>query len=231
MKKIVEIWVFVILHSVSKINVAKGFHLISKIWKVHNPIVLYKLNSLQQSKKDNDDSFNDETPQRKANRRPVRQTPGYWQNISNVENELRLFWSSMNVPISESDPPPIPNEALLNYFNRHDLRYGIYTQGGREIVSKMLNGARIMPGKWMEAVETSPELKKLLNSDNPKSNGLSKDLPPMPLQVKRRIEENRSKVNHDGTDPIERYYDQRWAHRSGRKPKGYWTKELAISEL
>lgn len=194
---------------------------------------------------DDDDGYfgDEESTKRRIPGRNTRRPPGYWTEISNIETELREFWISVNVHVRDSDPPPIPNEALLNHFNRHDLRYGIYSHGGREIISEVLNGARIMPGKWSVAVQQSPELKQLLSPGNPKSDGLSKEIPPMPFQVRKRIEANLNLNGNGGNgeinsielseedDPIKLYYENRWSHRNGRKPKGHWTKELVLADL
>jgi len=158
------------------------------------------------------------------NKRPGRKPRGYWLDLSNVESELRLFWSDINVNINVSEPPPIPNEALLIHFDRHDLRHGIYSQGGKKIVAQILGGSRIMPGKWKDAVRTSPELIQLLDESNPKKEGLSKNIPPMPSQIKKKIEKTKKENFH-------LYYKNRWSHRSGRKPKGHWSEEQVLSEL
>jgi len=64
------------------------------------------------------------------------------------------------VNIPSYQPPPVPSEHLLNYFNRNDLRWGIAQMGGRVNVSYLL-GAKIIPGKWKEAIELE-EVKQLL---------------------------------------------------------------------
>lgn len=53
--------------------------------------------------------------------------------------------------INPDRPPTIPSEYLLNFFNRNDLRWGIAQMGGRENVSYLLGGARVIPGKWKYA--------------------------------------------------------------------------------
>jgi hypothetical protein len=109
----------------------------------------------------------------------------FWADINNIENELRFFWSSVNVNISATEPPPIPNEALLNHFERHDLRYAIAKKGKKNI-SEELGGAILIPGKWSDAIRYE-EVKCLLSSDNPAGKGLSKDLPPIPPHKKRKL--------------------------------------------
>ena len=130
----------------------------------------------------------------------IRKKPGstrrpkhYWMDIGNVDRELREFWDSVNVTIDDKEPPPIPNETLLNYFKRYNLRGAIVVNGGRDNVSLLLGGARVMPGKWKDAVETSPELQQLLDLSSKKrgSGGnpafvFSPDVPPLsPQQFKK----------------------------------------------
>ena len=110
----------------------------------------------------------------------------FWADINNIEKELRLFWSSVSVSISASEPPPIPNEALLNHYERHDLRYAIAKKGRKE-VSEKLGGARLIPGKWSDAIRQSEEVKCLLSPDNPAGFGLSKAVPPIALHKKRTL--------------------------------------------
>mmetsp|Transcript_29872 Transcript_29872/g.45815 ORF Transcript_29872/g.45815 Transcript_29872/m.45815 type:complete len:427 (-) Transcript_29872:1240-2520(-) len=155
---------------------------------------------------------------RQARRKPVNRRPKYyWNNISNIEAELRAFWEYAEVKIAPDEPPVIPNETLLNHFERYDLKNAIVIQGGREEMSQTLGGARIMPGKWADAVKYSPELQKLLK-DTP---GLSPHRPPLSPQQRKNA--NKSSGAHD--------IDHRWAHKEGRKPRGYWNKENVISEL
>jgi len=131
--------------------------------------------------------------------RTRRHPRGYWADINNIRTEILAFWSSLSIPIpiSEQSKPPIPNESLLNHFLRHDLRYGIASHGGREVVSYRLGGARVMPGKWKEAVLTR-ELRLLLDQQqqqkkrNDGDDGLnvweplSEEIPPVPPQEKNK---------------------------------------------
>jgi hypothetical protein len=116
-----------------------------------------------------------------------RRPRAFWKDIHNIQNELRLFWSSVNVDINPSQPPPIPNEALLNHFERHDLRYAIANMGGRNIVATQLGNATLVPGKWSDAIQQSDEVKQLLKKDNIKGKGLSKAVPPIARHVKRTL--------------------------------------------
>ena len=142
---------------------------------------------------------------RRAMKKP-RRPSAFWADINNIEHELRLFWSSVNVPIDTDKPPPIPNEALLNHFERHDLRYAIANMGGREFVAKRLGGARLVPGKWFEACKTSEEVKCLLKPSNPAGVGLTKAVPPIAPHVKRSLvkvaKRKRGLQRENGADKI-----------------------------
>lgn len=157
--------------------------------------------------------------QKSKNRHPT----GYWQNITTVENELRQFWSTLGVTISRDDdePPPIPNEALLNHFERNDLRYVVVSHGGRKPLSEKLGGARIMPGRWTVAVNKSPELQTLLKNA---THGLSPHVPPLSPQQKKQQKQVNKKVSSFRNRV-------RWNHSPARKPKGYWTIEMVLKEL
>lgn len=131
---------------------------------------------------------------RKQKRRKLkhpRRPSSFWADLNNIESELRKFWKTLNVPISPKDPPPIPNEALLNHFERNDLRYAIANMGGRDSVSIKLNGAKLIPGKWTQAVVTCREVQYLLHPSNPAGKGLSEDVPPIAPYIKRTLQKQR----------------------------------------
>ena len=102
---------------------------------------------------------------RQTRRIPTRRKPrNYWQSTSNLRDELYLFWTENNVPLEKlnpSQPPPIPSEYILNFFQRNDLRGAIASNGGREHVSYLLDGAKVIPGRWKDAIEME-EVKCLL---------------------------------------------------------------------
>jgi hypothetical protein len=197
---------------------------------------------------------------RQTRRKPTNRRPKYyWTDLKNVERELREFWTSNgdvtiaatvgdNIDIDEyayaNEPPLIPNNQLLNHYQRHDLRAAIYAHGGRERLAASLGaGARIMPGRWTDAVQESPELRKLLQIDP----SLSAERPPFsPRQgdttanddINTDIETNTDHANYtdnDEDDPEgaqeETSRSGRWLHQSGRKPKGYWSLRVVIQEL
>jgi hypothetical protein len=125
--------------------------------------------------------------QKRRKMKKPRRPSAFWADIGNMEKELRLFWKSVHVPIDDSLPPPIPNEALLNHFERHDLRYAIAHMGGRGCVAERLGGATLIPGKWFEACQNSKEVQCLLKPGNPAGVGLSRKVPPIAPYVKRSL--------------------------------------------
>jgi hypothetical protein len=179
----------------------------------------------------------------------ARKPRSYWKDISNVERELRTFWSQLSVNISESEPPPIPNESLLRRTERHNIRGAIVSHGGRELLSAQLGGARIIPGKWAEAVATSPELQQLLQPQrqlqhhrgplnatassggekeqlNPSNDLLLlPDLPPWSLPL--TISTNETSFS----ESLKTWRQKRWCHHEGRNRRGYWTLQQVIQEL
>lgn len=175
-------------------------------------------------------------PKRKQKRRKftnTRRPSAFWADISNIENELRLFWDSVNILIDNNSPPPIPSEALLNHFERHDLRYAIANMGGRDSVSEKLGGARLISGKWFEACETSEEVKCLLKPGNPAGVGLSRNVPPIAPQAKRSLAKMSKSENVDECDvnALRFQAGKRWAHHSSRNPRGFWNEAKVIDKL
>lgn len=152
---------------------------------------------------------------------PLRRKPsGYWKDTENIENEIRSLWEEVKVKIPSDEPPPIPNETLLNYWRRHDIRYAISQFGGRDLLSVELNGAFVVPGKWKEASETVWVKQVIANDPN-----LDPKVPPMsPQQGKMKRE-----------DPIEKTalrQKKRWTHQTTRRKKGFWgSKQVVIEEL
>jgi hypothetical protein len=179
-------------------------------------------------------------------RKPSSRRPKYyWTKLENIERELEEFWMiDCGVPLpqkknnKQGSGPCIPNETLLNYFGRNDLRAAIVnTQGGREILSEKLRGAPIMPGKWSEAVATSPELQAMLQNG---TFAFSKESPPLSPQQKKCKSprensisnlSNKSAVNTRNAKGNDNSQPQKWMHKSGRKPKGYWTLPRIVAEL
>lgn len=129
--------------------------------------------------------------QKRRKLKQPRRPSSFWADINNIESELRKFWSRINVPIAADKPPPIPNEALLNHFERNDLRYAIANMGGRDAVSVRLDGAKLIPGKWTQAVTTCKEVQYLLHPSNPAGKGLSEDVPPIAPYIKRTLQKQR----------------------------------------
>jgi hypothetical protein len=148
----------------------------------------------------------------KAKRRPRN----YWRDLSNVEQELRMQWNDCSVSIPDDCPPPIPNEALLNYWKRHDLRSAIVAHGGREQLSKYLGGAEIIPGKWVLATNTTVVQQLVAHDSN-----LDPEVPPLSPQQQMLKKEQRRRLDKDS----------RWMHSDKRKPAKYWTKKVILEEF
>jgi hypothetical protein len=186
---------------------------------------------------------------RQTRRKPTNRRPKYYgTDLKTVERELREFWTSngdatIAATVGDNiEPPLIPNNQLLNHYQRHDLRAAIYAHGGRERLAALLGpGSRIMPGRWTDAVQESPELRKLLQIDP----SLSAERPPFsPRQgdTTGNDDVGRDDANYNDNDEDDpegaTQQDQeetirsgRWLHQSGRKPKGYWSLRVVIREL
>jgi hypothetical protein len=162
--------------------------------------------------------LNEELPEKKPHRirqkrkKPtVRRPDGYWSDLHHLQSELRTFWSDHSVPLPPHQPPPIPNEVLLRYYQRHDLRAALVKWGGREAISQLWGGNPIVPGRWKEAVQESLEFRQLVEADAT----LSMQTPPS-LSRNNAIEEESL---------------LKWKHQEGRKPKGYWNTKTLLKEL
>lgn len=91
------------------------------------------------------------------------------------------------------------------------------------MLSDALGTARIMPGKWAQAVKTSPELQRLLLQGE---HGLSPEYPPLSPQQQKE-----GTINTDLKGNGFRSSENRWEHQKDRKPKGYWNETTMIIEL
>ena len=174
---------------------------------------------------------------KQVRRKPMARRPrGYWSDRDNLKKEIALFWNDVGVTTSSTNLSPIPNEALLNHFNRNDLRWAISRHGGREAVSEWLGGAPLVPGKWSEAVATCSELQQLLDPSNVAGQDLSRTFPPSFPQRKKADDAKNSSGDGDNTesnanDAPTASTELRWQHRLGRKPKGYWTEQRVMVEV
>jgi hypothetical protein len=86
-----------------------------------------------------------------------------------------------------------------------------------------------MPGRWTDAVQESPELRKLLQIDH----SLSAERPPFSPQQDTSGHDDDNDGDNDQDDDHEEETSRsgRWLHQSGRKPKGYWSLRVVIREL
>lgn len=158
--------------------------------------------------------------QRQVRRKHVNRRPKYyWFNATNLRNELFNFWTQRGVQLKKSQIPPIPSEVILLYYERHDLRAAIAKNGGRLSVSNMLRGAPIVPGRWQDAVEESPETRALIEADPILSLERPPSMPGMTVS-------NLAGVKDSGN-----FTQVRWLHQSGRKPKGFWNLQTTVEEL
>lgn len=147
----------------------------------------------------------------------------FWHDEDNIRKELLSFWDELNVPIHEfypDQPPPIPSEFLLNYFNRNDLRWGIAQFGGRENLSYALNGALIIPGKWKEAKELDM-MQSLLHV-------IGKDTGGSKLRANRNSETQTKSIDANNYTQLVAMVN----NTASKKPrKEFWSKEKAIRDL
>jgi len=79
----------------------------------------------------------------------------------------------------------------------------------------------IMPGRWNQAVQQSPLLRKLIALD---SNDLTVERPPRLITS--------GAVNDDDNNNTNQHQQQkRWSHQHSRNPKGYWSLQILVQEL
>ena len=184
--------------------------------------------------------FTDKKKIRRPPRR-ARKPRSYWSDIENLRKEIYDFWiKDAKVSLSPNEPLPIPSQTLINLFQRYDLKNGIYAHGGRESVVDRLGNAVLVPGKWSEAAKTCSVVQQLLDQSD--DNTMSYDIPPISPQILQNLNEKKEKSNcveeeveeehFKETNKIERFHGgNRWTHKKGRKPKGYWTEEIVIKQL
>ncbi|KAL7560716.1 hypothetical protein ACA910_021444 [Epithemia clementina (nom. ined.)] len=73
--------------------------------------------------------------------------------MTNSRTTTRPKQGAKSLPTPKKDKKVlIPNEMLLRYFGRHDLRAAIASQGGRSVLQETLP-ARIMAGRWETATQ------------------------------------------------------------------------------
>ena len=138
--------------------------------------------------------------QKRSSPRRPRKPKLFWKNPENIRKELHLFWKELGINNSD-DQLYLPNEHMLNYFKRNDLRAAIYQIGGRESLAHMLD-AQVIPGKWIDAVELDI-VKQVL-----------------PLMEEKKSNSTESKTRQPKQSNI-----------APASTKGFWSKETAIKEL
>ena len=156
---------------------------------------------------------------RQQRRKPRNRRPrNYWTEPDNLAREIRLFWEQdcgLENYSASIGTTLIPSENLLYYYGRHDLRAALVSTGGRETVAELLGGARILPGRWKEAVQ-DPQIQALLAIDPT----LSADLSPVSAANVNQTESSSA----DTSSP-------KWSHASDRRPKGFWNLQRVVQEL
>lgn len=169
----------------------------------------------------------------------------YWTNATNLHRELVDLWQetaqanltklTLDQGATFTLPPPIPNQALLNYWKRHDLRAAIASQGGAievyqsilcECYPHLLTSTAsscdsnvyppIIPGNWSDAVQTKIVQQVLANDPN-----LSATYPPKSPQQLRRLQKPSNPLANN--EPA-----SRWEHSPTRKPPGYWSSDRVV---
>lgn len=140
--------------------------------------------------------------------------------------------------IQKNAPPLIPNEYLLNYFNRNDLRWAISSLGGRENVAHLLGGSKIIPGKWKEAKEVEevayliPKMKELDKEGiKSKRRDVKTGKENEPIQNKRQMVGMQQSQDIKGGGNVVENASTNESNRGDSTTKEFWSKEKAIKEL
>ena len=219
------------------------------------------LSKKRRGKKSTPKSFR--TPQqRRPKHKETRRPKYYWKDLGNVVRELEDFWVHCGVDIHQpllakknegfdndttaavkknkrqkQQPLCIPNEALLHYRGRHDLRAAIVTYGGREEMAYELTyearrHVTIMPGKWADAVASSIELQIMLQNQTHSEWMSEKEAPTRLLPQRKRKQKQHSKiVDNSDTAQSSSQPKKKYAHQENRKPRWYWNQQKVVEEL
>ncbi len=170
--------------------------------------------------KNNDNTVLVSRRHRQIRKKPMDRKPRYyWLDRMNLRQEFLDFWSNLGVSTNVTSPT-IPNESLLMYYERHDLRAAIVKNGGRHAVSLLLNHAPIMPGRWKDAISTCIEVQQLIHRND---TNLSPDRPPW--HTKTAADTSSVTVLFKTNDT------KLWSHHEGRNQKGHWNLQIVVQEL
>jgi hypothetical protein len=177
----------------------------------------------------------------KARRR--RHPPNFWSGLERIRAELILFWEeTLQVPVlaEERDTPPIPNEMLLSFTNRHDLKYAINSvYGGRDALayalavdSKRNTPSRIIGGRWYsdDCINTR-EVRLLyqhvfLGAELQKSRPYSR---PAAVRPTSHTSDFLDDLAQSTTKELTT--SEKWRHRPGRNAWGFWNSTTVEREL
>jgi hypothetical protein len=190
---------------------------------------------------------------RRARKR--RNPPNYWSGLDRIRAELILFWEeTLQIPIlvDERDTPPIPNEMLLSFTNRHDLKYAINSvYSGRETLAYALSvdsnrktPSRIIGGRWYadDCINTR-EVQLLyqhaiLGPELQKTKPYARPTAVSPASPTDEIQDNSIlTTNKDLTTSSLRQISvpssppDKWRHRPGRNTWGFWNSTTVEREL
>ncbi len=168
-----------------------------------------------------------------------RKRRNYWTSIDNLRHELEIFWKEVDAPLNDlypNQPPPIPNEYLLNFFERNDLRWGIAQMGGRETVSHLLDGADIVPGKWKDAKDLKivkhlvPRMQQLTRKESNQQTK-SKLLQPPLETTNSTINELQCEDSRLISVVYNRSESADLEENTNKTKTEFWTKERAVQQL
>lgn len=167
---------------------------------------------------------------RQQRRKPRNRRPrNYWSNPKNLLQEIQTFWVvDCGIPSNDINAFPlmIPNEILLHHYGRHDLRAALSSAGGRDTVADLLGGARIMPGRWSEAVQ-EPLIQVLLKVDPT----LSADQSPSAMATTSSTATSATTTATTADTTSQDNNTNKWSHKEDRNPKGYWSLTRVVEEL
>jgi hypothetical protein len=175
--------------------------------------------------------------QRNPSARP-RKPKYYWTDLDNLYRELQGLWKeeagiTYQASHNSSSSTPntlqvlVPNETLLRYLGRHDVRAAIASHGGRvRLENEYSHLFRIQSGRWTEGVtQESMHMSALLQ----KHSNLSAKRPPfLGNAMSSALTTNTSASLPIGNTSLNK---QVQLPKNQKRLKGYWTSQKVIEEL
>jgi hypothetical protein len=179
-----------------------------------------------------------------------RHPPNYWSGLHKIRAELVMFWeNTLQIPVlaEEKDTPPIPNEVLLSFANRYDLKYAINSvYSGREALAFALavdsnsnTPSRIIGGRWYSDECLNTREVQLLYRHAVLGPKLQKYKPyrPAATQLSHSVNSldvfaisNTATNISTGWKAFSGKRDK-WRHRTARNSWGFWNASTVESEL